>query len=131
MLRGPLFPRPPRSSRGVRFAQVATRTVHIAAMGVLLGGIAFHAPKPSLTVSIALTVASGVVLLALDLWKSCDYVHQGNGVALLVKLALLGLGHWLPAARLEFCLAATAVASIGSHMPRDWRHWSFLERRVL
>ena len=130
-LRAVLFPRPARTFRGLRACQVAARTVHVAAMGLVLGGVAFRAPEEALQVPIALTIASGLGLLGIDLWKSGDYLFQGNGLAVLLKLALLGLGLLIPGARLEWYLAAAAVASVGSHMPRAWRHWSFLERRVL
>jgi len=127
--------RPPspalRSFRGERAWQVGARTVHLAAMALVLGGVAFAAPERALVLPIALTLASGLLLLGIDLWKGGGYFTQGNGVAVLLKLALLGLGQLLPAARLEWYLAATAVASIGSHMPRTWRHWSFLHRRVI
>jgi hypothetical protein len=126
-----LFPRTPRSFRGARAWQVGARTVHIAAMGLVLGGVAFAAPERALVLPVALTIASGLLLLGIDLWKSGAYLYQGNGVAVLLKLALLGLGQLFPAARLEWYLAATAVASIGSHMPKTWRHWSFLDRRVM
>ncbi len=130
-LRERLAPRPPRTFRGLRAVQVAARTVHVVAMGLVLGGVAYSVPEPALTSAIALTIASGLLLLGVDLWKSGAYLYQGNGVAVLLKLALLGLGALFPAARLEFYLAATAVASIGSHMPKSWRHWSFLHRRVI
>jgi hypothetical protein len=130
-LRALLFPRPPRSFHGLRAWQVAARSVHLAAMGIVLGGVAFRAPDAALRLPVALTVASGLGLLGIDLWKSGDFLLQGNGIAVLVKLALLGSGLLLPGARIECYLAATAVASVGSHMPRTWRHWSFLERRVL
>ena len=52
-------------------------------------------------------------------------------MALLLKLALLGLGNLFPGARLEWYLAAALVASVGSHMPSSWRHFSFREGRVL
>ena len=126
--------RPPAAARslpGERAWKVLARTVHIAAMGVLLGGVAFAAPRAALVLPIALTLASGVLLLGLDLWKGGGYLTQGNGAAVVLKLALLGLGQILPAARLEFYLAATVVASVGSHMPRTWRHWSFVHRRVM
>ncbi len=55
----------------------------------------------------------------------------GERVAALLKLALLGAGELLPAARLEWYLAATVVASVGSHMPGAWRHYSFRHGRVL
>ena len=130
-LRERLAPRTPRTFRGVRTVQVAARTVHVVAMGLVLGGVAYSVPERALTSAIALTIASGLLLLGVDLWKSGAYLYQGNGVAVLLKLALLGLGALFPAARLGFYLAATAVASIGSHMPKSWRHWSFLHRRVI
>jgi len=124
-------PRPPRTFRGARAVQVAARTVHIAAMALVLGGVAYAARERALVLPLAFTIASGLLLLGIDLWKGGAYLVQGNGVGVLLKLALLGLGQLFPAARLECYIAATAVASIGSHMPRTWRHWSFLHRRVL
>ena len=122
---------PPRTFRGARVVQVTARTVHVVAMSLVLGGVAYAVPERALVTAIAFTIASGLVLLGVDLWKSGAYLYQGNGVAVLLKLALLGLGQVFPSARLEWYLAATAVASVGSHMPKAWRHWSFLHRRVL
>lgn len=121
----------PRSFRGERAVQIAARTAHIAAMGLVLGGVAYAVPEHRLDLPVALTIVSGLVLLGVDLWKGGAYLVQGNGVAVLVKLALLGMGQFLPGARLEWYLAATVVASVGSHMPHSWRHWSFVHRRVL
>jgi hypothetical protein len=121
----------PRTFHGMRMVKVAARTVHIVAMALVLGGVAYAAPVQALVLPLAFTVASGLLLLGLDLWKSGTCLYQGSGVAVLLKLALLSLGQWFPAARFECYLAATSVASIGAHMPKSWRHWSFLHRRVL
>ena len=127
---GPRGPAP-RSFRGERAVTVTMRTVHIAAMGLVLGGVAYAVPQHRLALPVALTIASGLVLFGVDLWKGGAYLAQGNGVAVLVKLALLGAGQFMPGARLEWYLAATVVASVGSHMPHSWRHWSFAHGRVL
>ncbi len=129
--RGDRFRRPPRSFRGMRAWQVGARTVHVAAMGLVLGGIAWRAPARDMAVPVSLTVASGLVLLGIDLWRGLRWLHQGSGVASLAKLALLGAGELVPSARLEWYLAATVIASIGSHMPGAWRHYSLLHRKVL
>jgi len=113
-----------------RAAQVGLRTVHIMAMGLVLGGLALGAGFERLKISIAATVCSGMLLLLLDLAKGSSALHQGSGVAVVLKLLLLGAGNLFPQARLEWYLAATAVASIGSHMPASWRHFSFLHGRV-
>jgi len=52
-------------------------------------------------------------------------------VAVLLKLGLLGMGALQPADRLPWYLAATLVASVGSHMPGSWRHFSFLSWKVM
>ena len=120
-----------RTFRGERAVKVAARTVHIVAMALVLGGVAYGVSEATMSTAIVLTLASGLLLLGMDLWKGGAFLTQGHGVAVLLKLALLGTGLSIPAARFGCYLAATAVASIGSHMPRTWRHWSFLHRRVI
>jgi hypothetical protein len=129
--RGVLFRHPPRRLRGARPWQIGARTVHIAAMSLVVGGVAWGAPARDLYAPIALTALSGIALLGVDLAKSFAFLYQGSGAAALLKLALLGLGELLPSARLEWYLAATVVASVGSHMPGDWRHYSLVHGRVL
>jgi hypothetical protein len=107
--------------------QVSLRTIHILAMGMVLGGIAQGGTHDTLLAWITATILSGALLLGVDLYKSCAFLVQGAGAAVLLKLALLGLGNLFPGARLEWYLAGTAVASIGSHMSSTWRHYSFFE----
>ena len=125
-----MSPAPGRPSP-TRIAQVFLRSVHIAAMGLVLGGVWLGGGFERLRAAILLTLASGLLLALLDLAKGPDFLLQGSGVALLLKLALLGLGNLWPGARLEWYLAATVVASIGAHMPAAWRHFSFRHGRVL
>ena len=120
-----LFPETPRHFRWARPVQLVLRSLHLAAMALVVGGIPFGADYQALKGPIILTVASGTLLLALDLAKDLAMLSQGSGVAILLKLALLGLGVLQPAARLPWYLAATLVASVGSHMPGTWRHFSF------
>lgn len=126
-----LFPWPPRRLPWARPVQVALRTVHVAAMALVLGGLAFDVPDPRLHVAGVVTVASGVGLLAVEIARTGVFLYTGAGAASLLKLALLGLGVAFPAARFELYLAATLLASIGSHMSGRWRHWSLLDRRSL
>ena len=72
-----------------------------------------------------------MLLFAVDLARDAAILVQGSGVAVLLKLALLGLGVLQPSARLPWYLAATLVASIGSHMPGSWRHFSFRTWKVV
>ena len=100
-------------------------------MAIVLGGLAFRVPDAQLRASFLLTVASGVLLLGIEVAKSGVFLYLGAGFASILKLALLGLGQHLPEHRFAFYLAATVVASVGSHMSGAWRHYSFLDRKVL
>src|SRR5574340_496141 len=100
-------------------------------MAFVLGGVAFGAPEDRLRGPMLWTVVSGALLLAVEVAKSGVFLYQGAGVASLVKLALVGAGFHVPSWRLAFYLAATVVASVGSHMTGAWRHYSFLDRKVL
>jgi len=129
-LRALLFPERPRHFAWARPLQLVLRSLHIAAMAMILGGLPFGADYRTLRGAILITVLSGAALLAIDLAKDAAFLVQGSGVALLLKLGLLGLGLLQPAARLPMYLAATFVAAIGSHMPRTWRHFSFATGQV-
>jgi hypothetical protein len=125
-LRALLLPDAPRSFAWARPVQLVLRSLHIAAMALVVGGLPFGADFQMLRRSILATVVTGVLLLAVDLAKDAAFLVQGSGIAVLMKLVLLGIGLLQPDARLPWYLAATVVASIGSHMPGSWRHFSFL-----
>lgn len=130
-LRTLLYPGTPRFFPWARPVQLVLRSVHIAAMALVVGGLPFGGDYETLRVPILATVASGSLLFALDLAKDAAVLGQGSGVAVLLKLALLGLGALQPAHRLPWYLTATLVASVGSHMPGAWRHFSFVQWKVL
>lgn len=115
---------------GGRAVQVVLRSLHIVAMALVLGGLAAGETFEALRTPILLTVASGLLLLMVDLARGGLVLSQGSGVATLAKLALLGLGNLFPALRLQFYVAATFVASVGSHMPGNWRHFSLVTWKV-
>ena len=130
-LRALLFPEAPRFFPWARPVQLVLRSLHIVAMALVLGALPFGAGFHALRLPILLTLASGILLFAIDLARDVAILTQGTGVAVLVKLALLGMGVLQPGARLPWYLAATVVASVGSHMPGSWRHFSFLRWKVL
>ncbi|MFN7959527.1 MAG: hypothetical protein U0P46_14525 [Holophagaceae bacterium] len=126
-----LFPEAPRRFPWARPAQLVLRSLHIAAMALVVGAIPFGAGHEALRLPILLTLASGVLLFAIDLARDAAILSQGSGAAVLLKLALLGVGVLQPADRLAWYLAATLVASVGSHMPGSWRHYSLLHGKVM
>ncbi|MFQ5519789.1 MAG: hypothetical protein ACE5FK_00185 [Candidatus Methylomirabilia bacterium] len=110
---------------------VAFRTVHLIAFGLVLGGHAWEVEPGRLLGAFWVTVLSGVALMGLELFKSLEWVFLGKGIMVLAKLGLLLLVPVFWDARLPLLLAVVVVASVGSHMPARFRHYSLLRRRVL
>ncbi len=117
-----------------RIWNIALRTAHIAAMGVLLGGHAFDIEPDRLLLSLYLTVATGVALGALEASGGVLWFHQGRGLMTIAKLGLLCAVPFLwnyPDSRLAVMLAVVAIASVGSHMPARLRYYSVIYREVI
>ena len=113
---------------------IAARSAHLAAMGVLVGGHAFDVDRSRLLAALWLTIGTGVVLGALEAGPRLIWFHQGRGLMTFAKLGLLCTvpllwDHWH--LRLGVVLAAVAVASVGSHMPARLRYYSVWYREVL
>jgi len=118
----------------VRTWNVAVRTAHIAAMGVLLGGHAFDLPPGRLLVGLWATIGTGVALVALEAGPSTVWLHQGRGLMTLAKLALLGTVPFLWqcwGCRLAVLLGVVALGSVGSHAPARFRYYSVLRREII
>ena len=126
-----LFPAAPRDFPWARRVQLLLRSLHLCAMALVVGALPFGADYRALRGAILATVVTGVLLFAIDLARDAAILIQGSGVAVLLKLGLLGLGCLQPAHRLPWYLAATFVASVGAHMPGSWRHFSFWTWQVV
>jgi hypothetical protein len=130
-LRSLLFPEPVRTLPHARAWNIAWRTAHLAATGVLLGGHAFDVHPNRLRLCLYLSIATGLVLVFLEAYPSCRWFYQGRGLLVLLKLLLLCLIPWLWDYRLVILLVVVVIASVGSHMPARFRYYSVVHRRVL
>ena len=114
-----------------RVLNIGFRTAHLGAMGVLLGGHAFDLAPERLTVSLWLTVGTGLALATVESGRRLLWLHQGRGLMTMVKLALLCLVPLAWDYRLPILLAVVVLASVGSHMPARFRYYSVLHRQVI
>jgi hypothetical protein len=126
-----LFPSSPRSLPFNRGLSIGLRTLHLAASSLLLGGHAFNAESQRLFPLLLVTIASGAGLIALELYRSCDWVYQGMGVMVLVKSAMTALAALWWDQRVLLLVGVVVLGSVGSHMPGRFRHYSLLHGRVL
>jgi hypothetical protein len=114
-----------------RGLNIALRTAHIGAMGVLLGGHAFDVDPGRLKLSLWLVIGTGLALAAVECGPRLLWFHQGRGVMTLTKLALICLVPFAWDYRLPILLAVVVIASVGSHMPARFRYYSVLHREII
>jgi hypothetical protein len=126
-----LFPADRRRIPHARFWNIAARTVHIAATGILLGAHVFDVPADRLWPYLWTAVATGSVLIALEVYPEGHWLHQGCALALYAKLVLLCLIPFVWESRVPILLAVVVVASVASHAPRQFRHYSVVFKRVM
>jgi len=115
----------------MRALNIALRTAHIGAMGILLGGYAFDVAPERLKVSLWLTIGTGVALAAIEAGPRLLWFHQGRGLMTMAKLALICAVPLAWDYRLPILLAVIVVASVGSHMPGRYRHYSVVYRQEI
>jgi len=126
-----LAPDPPRRVPNERAWNVALRTLHLMAFGILLGGYFWGVEVDQLGPAFGITAATGASLMALELYKSFQWLFLGKGLMVLAKLVLLGVVPFAGEVRLAVLLSVVALASVGAHMPSRYRHYSILLRRVV
>lgn len=114
-----------------RAANIAARTVHLAATGILLGAHVFGVPADRLWPYLWTAIGSGAVLIAIEIYPAGHWIHQGCALAVYAKLALLCLIPFWWSWRVPLLLAVVVLASAGSHAPRRLRHYSVVFRRVM
>ena len=126
-----LFPDPRRHLPGARWWNIAARTVHLSATGLLLGGHAFGADPERLLPLLWAAIATGAVMIALEVYPTAHWAHQVCAVFVYVKLAILCAIPFVWEQRLPLLLVVLVLGSVGSHAPRRVRHYSFRYRRVM
>ena len=114
-----------------RLWNIALRTAHLAAMGILLGGHAFDLPQARLLGALYWTIGTGIALGAVESSGRLLWFHQGRGLVTLAKLVLVAAVPWFWDYRLPILLVVVALASVGSHMPARFRYYSVLYGKVI
>lgn len=130
-LREILFPEFPRHLRHTRAVNIALRTAHLAATGVLVGGHAFGVDAGRLFLALSFAIVTGLGLVFVEIYPSCRWLYMGKGVMVLAKLLVLVSILFLWEYRFPLLLLVIVLASVGSHMPSRFRYYSFLHRRVI
>lgn len=131
-LRRWLLPEQMRFLPKARAWAIGFRTIHLTAFGLLLGGYAFAANPDRLLPYLWVTILSGLGLIAIEMGTMGLYwLFLGKGIMVVAKLVLLLAIPVFWEARVVLLLLVVVIASVGSHMPSRYRHYSMLHQRVL
>jgi hypothetical protein len=130
-LRALLFPVTRRHFPNGRWWNIAARTVHIGATGILLGGHVFGQPASTLVPMLAVAIGSGVALVAIEVYPSAHWAHQVCAIGVYLKVLLLCAVPFAWEYRVPILLVVVLIASVGAHMPRKFRHYSVVYRKVM
>ncbi len=122
-----LFPKEPRTFPYRRTTRSILRTLHILAMGTLLGGHIFEQPVEVLEPWLWATVISGLLLLATDMHASMNVFFQMHGIVVLIKMTLLLFIPVFWDHRVWLLILVLIIGSISSHMPGRFRHRAVLK----
>ncbi len=121
----------PRRLPGVRLLRTTLRSAHLVAFGCLYGGHVYGIAADGLRPALVATVASGTLLMSLEIYRTPLWLVQVRGVATLVKIGLLAaVGLWWDL-RVALLTLAIVIGGVASHMPGRYRYYSVVHRRVI
>ena len=110
---------------------IGTRTAHILAFSVLVGGHVFGVAKEALMPWLCATLVTGAALSIIEAFPSWRWFYQGRGVLVLSKLALLAVVPYAWDYRVAVLFLVVVITSVGSHMPGRYRYFSVVHGQVL
>jgi len=119
-----------RTVPGARWLRTSLRTLHLIAVGALYGGHLYAVDAARLKPALLGALATGALLMALEVWQSRIWLVQVRGVSTFVKLGLVGACRLAPDLTVILLTIALVIGSVSSHMPSRWRYHSVLHGRV-
>ncbi len=126
-IRQTLFPEISRDFTGMRWSNIILRTLHLIGVtlftGALLTGAELSLWKPWFDLSLV----SGLLLIALFCYASCNWLIQLRGVLILLKLLLLYLFWDHPQLWIVIIFIVT-ISSIVAHAPGKVRYLFLLPK---
>jgi hypothetical protein len=120
---------PQRTLPYLRAFNILFRTAHIGAIAALFGGHLFGVATDRLLPWLYASILTGAALLVIEMLPDWRWCGQSSGVMTLVKLLLLLLILWRWDYRAPILAAVIVLGSVGSHMPKKYRHYPILLRK--
>ncbi len=124
-----LFPDKPRDLPFRITIRIFFRSLHILAIGVLLGGHVFNQPISILEPWLWAAVITGSIILLTDLHSSFAVLFELRGIAILLKITMLLLIPVFWEQRVAILVVILFIGAISSHLPKRYRHRIFILKK--
>ena len=117
--------------RGSRAVRTSLRSLHLIAIAALYGGHVFDVDSERLLPALVAVIASGAAFMLFEVLRAPIWLVQLRGVGTYLKLALVGSVAVFWDQRVAILTLVIALGTVLSHMPGQYRYYSFLHRRVV
>ena len=114
-----------------RWTKISLRTLHLVSVAGVGGGILFSIDKAVWLNYWWLALASGVLMMAIDIISNPVWLVQVRGLAIYLKLVLLGILGACPQWAGPILLTVIILSSVISHAPGNLRYYSIYHRKVI
>ena len=114
-----------------RWTKISLRTLHLVAVAGVGGGILFGIERDLWVNYWWLALASGVLLMAIDIVSNPVWLIQIRGLVIYLKLVLLAIMGAFPQWAGMIMLAVIILSSVISHAPGNLRYYSVYHRKVI
>ena len=114
-----------------RWTKISLRTLHLLAVAGVGGGILFGLEKDLWINYWWLAMASGILMMLIDIISSPVWMVQVRGVSIFVKLILLAYLGSNPDWDGPLVVLIIIISAVISHAPGRLRYYSIYHRKVI
>lgn len=114
-----------------RWTKISLRTLHLVSVAGVGGGILFGLDKAVWVNYWWLALTSGVLLMAIDIVSNPVWLVQVRGLAIYLKLVLLGMMDVCPQWAGSILLIVIVLSAVISHAPGNLRYYSIYHKKVI
>ncbi|TCK05626.1 hypothetical protein [Marinobacterium mangrovicola] len=126
-----LFPQTSREIPGKRYISLTLRGLHLVGVAGVAGLFLFQLPFEQWRIYGLMALASGVLMMAMEIWGDGVWLFQLRGQAVLLKLVLLVLALIWPASAAINFIIIVLLSAFFSHAPGKIRYYSIWHGEVV
>jgi hypothetical protein len=114
-----------------RWTKISLRSLHLVSVAGVGGGILFGLDKTVWVNYWWLALASGVLMMAIDIVSNPVWLVQVRGLVIYLKLVMLAVMGAFPQWAGMILLMVIILSSVISHAPGNLRYYSIYHKKVI